>query len=340
MSQKQMLCITNVDSLVGYAIACRLLEGRKELQNMQIRCLCRNKEKLDDIERLGGELMQVNYQDQNQLRQAMKEVRCVFLLPEHSFQRVQEAENVIKAAKHQSVEHMAMKSWIGVEHVKQQDSQQFKNLHEYLKIEELVKQEFSGSKHCITRIPLLNQLFYLMTPMAEKEQALCMPIKQESKWGSIDLRDMIDGMFNLIREQVGKQSFVSQKQLYRLTPSQNWKGEQIARGMAIALDKSPEQFKYKHISNQEWQHYMRERKDDQRFKDRPHGEQGTEKPYTMPISMYFHNEIIQELMEWCELASQDRVDVTTKDLKEILQREPRNVEEYFKSNRDQFRRFR
>ena len=111
MSQKQLLCITNVDSLVGYAIACRLLEGREELQNIQIRCLCRNKEKLDDIERLGGELMQVNYQDQNQLRHAMKQARCVFLLPEHSSQRLQEAENVIKAAKQENVEHMAMKSW-------------------------------------------------------------------------------------------------------------------------------------------------------------------------------------------------------------------------------------
>ena len=211
---------------------------------------------------------------------------------------------------------------------------------EYRKIEEMVKQEFSGQKHCIIRLPMLNQLFYLMAPLAEKQQALCLPIKQENKWGAIDLRDMIDAIFNIVREQYSKQSFFSQKQVYHFTPQHNWKGEQVARGMALALDKNPEQFKYKHMGNEEWKKYMRERRDDERFKDRPHGEQGTEKSYTMPIGRYFNDGLIQELLEWCELASEGHVDVTTKDLQEILKREPRNIEEYFKNNRDQFRRFR
>ena len=111
MSQKQLCVITNADSLVGYALACRILEGREELHNVQVRCLCRTREKLEDIERLGGEIMEVDYQDENKLRHAMKQVRCVFLIPEHSSQRVQEAQNVIKAAKQENVEHMAMKSW-------------------------------------------------------------------------------------------------------------------------------------------------------------------------------------------------------------------------------------
>ncbi|KAG2222977.1 hypothetical protein INT45_012276 [Circinella minor] len=341
MSQKQLVCvITNVDSLVGYAVACRLLEGREELQNAQVRCLCRRREKLEDIERLGGEIMEVDYQDQNKLRHAMKQARCVFLIPEHSSQRVQEAQNVIKAAKQENVEHMAMKSWIGIDHIKEQNNQQFKCMSEYRKIEEMVRQEFGDQKHCISRLPLLNQLFYLMTPLAEKQQALCMPIKQESKWGSIDLRDMIDAIFNIFREQYGKQVFVSQKQVYCFTPQKNWKGEQVARSMALALEKSPEQFKYKHISNQEWKQYMHERHDDQRFKDRPDAEQGTEKPYTMPISRYFNDDLIQELLEWFQLASEGHADISTKDLQEILQHKPRDIEEYFKNNRDQFHRFR
>ncbi|KAI9269034.1 hypothetical protein BDA99DRAFT_503307 [Phascolomyces articulosus] len=338
MSQNQVICITNVDGLIGYALACRLLEGRQELQNIHVRCLCRSTEGLEELQRLGGEIMQVNYQDENKLRQAVKQARCVFLIPEHSSQRVQEAENVIKAAKQESVEHMAMKSWIGVEHVKQEH--EFKTLVEYQQIEEKLKQEFPGSKHCVTRIPLLNQLFYLMTPMAETQEALRLPVKQDVKWGTIDLRDMVNAIFNLIRDQSKQPSFGTQKQVIRLTPEQNLKGEQIARGMALSLEKDPQHFKYKQISDNEWEEYMRERRNDPRYKNRPQSEGGTEKPYTMPIGRYFNDGLIQELNEWFKLASQQKVDVTTKDLQELLQHAPINLEEYFKSNREQFRRFR
>ncbi|KAI9495670.1 hypothetical protein BDB00DRAFT_972643 [Zychaea mexicana] len=289
---------------------------------------------------MGGEIMQVNYQDENKLRQAMKNARCVFLIPENSSQRMKEAENVIKAAKQENVEHMAMKSMIGVEHIKQQDRERLRHMHEYHQIEQKLKQEFKGEKHCVIRTPINNQLFYLMTPMAEEKQALCLPVKKDAKFGCVDLRDVVDAIANLVREKMGQPSFASQKQMYQFTPPQNFKGEEIARGMAMVVDKSPEEFKFQQIDKKEWQKYMRERREDHRFKERPQEEQGTEKPYTMPIGRYFNDDLVEMLYEWFELASQGHADVTTKDLQEVLQHEPRDLQEYFKSNRDQFRRFR
>ncbi|KAI8146435.1 hypothetical protein BJV82DRAFT_598518 [Fennellomyces sp. T-0311] len=286
---------------------------------------------------MGGEIMQVNYQDEQKIRECVKQAQCVFLIPEHSSQRIQEAENVIKAAKQENVEHMALKSWIGLDHVKE-EREKFRHLHEYHQIEEKVKQEFSGQKHCIIRMPLMNQFFYFMTPMAEQKKALCLPTKQDAKWGTIDLRDSVDAIANLVRE--GMRRSVYEKQLLRFTPSENMRSSDIARGMAVALDKSPEEVKFKQIEMQEWQKYMHQLRDDKRFKERPRGEEGTEKPYTMPIGRYLVDECVKELGEWLELASRGKLDVTSKDLQEVLQHEPRDLQEYFKSNRDQFRRFR
>lgn len=117
-TSKNVFVITNCDSLLGYAMAYRFLEAiqnreeEPEIAGHKLRLLCRNRSGygLSRLEKMGGEILEINYKDEDKLRHAMKDVRCVLLIPEYSSDREKEAECLMKAAKHQHVEHMAMMS--------------------------------------------------------------------------------------------------------------------------------------------------------------------------------------------------------------------------------------
>lgn len=114
MSSQQACVITNVDSQVGFALAHRLLEERRnnnrggnDNQN-SIRLLCRNKEGLDSLTQLGGEVYQVDYSREDQVREVLKNTHAVILVPEHDYQRVQFGETIVRVAKGEDVKHLCM----------------------------------------------------------------------------------------------------------------------------------------------------------------------------------------------------------------------------------------
>lgn len=117
-TSKNVSVITNADSLLGYALAYRFLEAirNKEEPEIQggrkIRILCRETHGLGmkRLEEMGAEIQEVNYKDENKLQEALRNVRNVILIPENSSDRLKEAENLIKAAKQQDVEHFGLMS--------------------------------------------------------------------------------------------------------------------------------------------------------------------------------------------------------------------------------------
>lgn len=118
-TSRNVFVVTNCDSLVGYAMAYRCLEAMEnreegpEIAGHKLRLLCRSRSGygLSRLEKMGAEVMEVNYKDEDKLRHCMKDVMCVMMIPEFSSDREKEAECLIKAAKHQHVEHMSMLSW-------------------------------------------------------------------------------------------------------------------------------------------------------------------------------------------------------------------------------------
>jgi NAD(P)-dependent dehydrogenase (short-subunit alcohol dehydrogenase family) len=114
MSSQEICVITNVDSQVGFALAYRLLEEKRNNNrggnNNQgtIRLLCRNKEGLDPLTQLGGEVYQVDYNAEDQVREALKSIHAVILVPEHDYQRVKYGETIIRVAKEEDVNHLCM----------------------------------------------------------------------------------------------------------------------------------------------------------------------------------------------------------------------------------------
>lgn len=117
-TSKQVCVITNVDSLLGYALAYRFLEAIRnnedpEAQGMRkLRILCRESRGLGlkRLEEMGAEIQEVNYKEEKKLGEALRNVHSVILIPENSSDRLKEAENLIKAAKQQEVEHFGLMS--------------------------------------------------------------------------------------------------------------------------------------------------------------------------------------------------------------------------------------
>lgn len=111
MSSEQFCVITNVDSLMGYALAyCLLEENRNSGNNGQfkLRLLCRKKQDMDELTRLGADVREVDYSREDQVRECIRNAKAVILIPEHDQQRLHQGENVIKAAKNENVHHLCM----------------------------------------------------------------------------------------------------------------------------------------------------------------------------------------------------------------------------------------
>lgn len=118
-TSKNVYVMTNCDSLLGYALAYCFLEAMEnreeesEVFSHKIRLLCRSRSGygMSRLEKMGAEIWEINYKDEDKMRHALKDARCVLLIPEYSSDREKEAECLLKAAKHEHVEHVAMMSW-------------------------------------------------------------------------------------------------------------------------------------------------------------------------------------------------------------------------------------
>ncbi|KAI8332098.1 hypothetical protein BC941DRAFT_403012 [Chlamydoabsidia padenii] len=363
MSNKQVCVITNVDSHVGYALAYRFLEENKEKNNRggnenqcSFRLLCRNMEGLDPLVQLGGEIHQVDYNQGDRVRELFKNVHAAIFIPEHDHQRVEQGENVIKAAKSEKVNFMAMISCLGVERVEERNSggQQYIHLKQYRQLEERLKEAMGGDKErlSIIRLSVPTQFFYFMAPSLEDRNVLPLSISKDRKWSTVDLNDVVDAMVKLSDENQGStQGLTSalgnllfgghQKQeVYRFTPRQWLNMEDLTQQISQGLQM--ENIKYEKTDSHQLKAMLQELRNDQRFKQRPGQHQSTsgghrqDTPFTFPLGRYLNDSYIETLIEVWDLVNEGKFDKTTDDLKQILGREPMDVQSFFKNNRQRF----
>ncbi|CEP18629.1 hypothetical protein [Parasitella parasitica] len=355
---KNVYVITNCDSLLGYALAYRFLEAMKnreegpEISGHKLRLLCRSRSGfgLSRLEEMGGEIVEVNYKEEDKMRHCMKDVRCVLLVPEYSSDREKEADCLLKAAKHQHVEHVALMSCLGVDRIHKKDSNQqgseFHNLEQLCRIEKMVKENFSGEKHCIVRHPMFYQLLYYLAPQIERENFLPLPVEKNKKWSTLDMNDVIEGVYRLAKKHrerlVGQQvDEIFKKQVYDFTCSKPLNGEEMAREIGEGLGQSD--MKFKQISESDMKKQLEHIKKDDRFKERPDQrgdlKKGRDGFWSFPINKFIHDRKIETFMEWWRLANMGQLDMHSDELRHILDREPHSLKKYIEVNRDQFKRF-
>lgn len=84
--------------------------GYDELKaKTEFRLLCHERQGLQDLERLGGKIFEIqNFDDERAMIHLMKGVVYVMFIPESSENRVQEGEAILKSAKKENVDYLAM----------------------------------------------------------------------------------------------------------------------------------------------------------------------------------------------------------------------------------------
>lgn len=115
---KNCILITNVDSLLGYALSFRFLEEwNREIEEnysslrekTEFRLLCRERQGMEDLEMLGAKIIEVaDYENQEKMKEYMNGVGYAMFLPESSNRKIKQGETVIQCAKEQGVEYVTM----------------------------------------------------------------------------------------------------------------------------------------------------------------------------------------------------------------------------------------
>lgn len=115
---KNCILITNVDSLLGYALSLRFLEEWNQglgencsslKEKTEFRLLCRERQGMEDLEMLGARIIEVaDYENQEEIKGFMNGVGYVMFLSENSNRKIKQGETVIQCAKDQGVEYVTM----------------------------------------------------------------------------------------------------------------------------------------------------------------------------------------------------------------------------------------
>jgi uncharacterized protein YbjT (DUF2867 family) len=362
-TSKNVCVITNGDSLLGFALSYRFLYAMKnrqepEAESRRLRVLCRSKHgfDLDKLEEMGAEVMEVDYKSQEQMRHAMEDVAHVILIPENSSHRVKEAECMMKAAKREECEYMAMMSIIGVDCVLDEGEDHEFNaqvserrvFEEHYEIEKLVKHHFSGGKHCIIRCAMFNQLLYYMAPQIEGENKLGLPIKEDSRWTTVDLNDVVEGVYRLAKKerqrQCGQQrsndvAFLT-KRIFEFTGPEPMSCEEMVQKIGEGLGRRDMQ--YEEMDQRKMKEMLHHVKEDRRFQERPSQEndfkKGRDGFASFPLGKYLNDQTICMMMEYWYMACKGHLDMYSGDLEHILGHQSHDMKTYFETNRENFKR--
>ncbi|ORX61947.1 hypothetical protein DM01DRAFT_1331422 [Hesseltinella vesiculosa] len=200
-------------------------------------------------------------------------------------------------------------------------------------------------KSSVVRVSVFSQVFYLMAPLIEGQGVLRLPVQEQQKWTPVDLNDILEGFIRLCKEQkprgaaFGSFKPVGGKDVYQFTPKEVIRMTELTKEINQGLGSS-EEIRFEMCSPEETRNWMKQMRDDSRFKDRPEGkgqDSHRDRPFTFPLGRYLNDDMIDTILEIWQLANEGEMDITTPDLSQILGRDPQGIRQYFKSNRQQFR---
>ncbi|KAL9541685.1 hypothetical protein PS6_010188 [Mucor atramentarius] len=345
---KNCILITNVDSLLGYALSFRFLEewnrereqeGYANLRDKtEFRLLCRERQGLEELELLGAKVFEVaDYTNKDKLKEFMDGVGYVMFLPENSSRTVKE------------------------EYAKQST----KHLNDYRHLEKYVSKHFDHDSYCVMRSAMWHQFYYYYGPMIEDENKIQLPVHEKAEFGSIDLTDLVDAVYNLSSFSEQDYCFHDQgtenlaqlyianlrkknKTLFEFTSRHNITPKDLVQSASEGLERK--NMTYEKVSSETLYDYLRRIHNDNRFRQRPI-QRATDivenqlklkedRPYTFPLGRYLNDYVIEGILESWKVVDSGKEVHATDDLEKAIGRHPTNVDQFFKNNRDQFNRLR
>ncbi|KAF9977780.1 hypothetical protein BGZ73_004847 [Actinomortierella ambigua] len=178
------VAITACDSWLGYCLADYLAEKLKHRRkDIQLRCLAVNIECLDHLKKHRNiHVQEIDYDTEDSLRDAFRNVDGTILIPELDEKRVEQAKKVIDGMCQQLVKCSMLLSALGA------DAEDLPELHTFHDIEEALKDKMPC--HLILRAAFKNQLFFLWQSAIQQKGELPMSVNNDSAMSPLNMHDI------------------------------------------------------------------------------------------------------------------------------------------------------
>lgn len=264
---------------------------------------------------------------------------------------------------------------IGVDSVNMSDSSadttRFPIFKQFHHLEKQISKDFNHDSYCIIRSFMWHQFFFYFGPMMEDQNKIKLNVAKKSKWNTIDLADLVDATYNLsskdyndddqnkdVQRKSGLKNSIDKyvlnikkknKTMFEFTGRHNITAEELVKRASEDLD--VKEMTYEKVDKNELYDYLNRIHHDNRFRHRPSQKEkdlsdcltnfsapGENRHYTFPLGQFLNKEVINMLIEFWEMADADLADKTTEHLAKALERDPVTIKQFFKHNRDQFRR--
>lgn len=187
-----------------------------------------------------------------------------------------------------------------------------------------------------------------MAPRLEGENQLLLPVKKNAKWGSVNMIDVVEAVYRLARKVHEQQRTNSpdadpfyHKNVYEFTMHRSMNAEDMAREIGEGLGR--QQVEFEEISGNDFRQYLEKMREDKRFKERRdtngNFKEGRDGWWSIPLGKFLNDQNIETMVEFWRLACKGQQDTHSDDLHKLLDRQPQDLKQYFKVNREQFKHF-
>ncbi|KAI7870356.1 hypothetical protein BDF14DRAFT_1720884 [Spinellus fusiger] len=338
MSASKFICaITAVDSYRGYCLAYNFLKRQEKGEEKHtIRLLCKDKTGLEDLKKMGGEIYEVNYSDTEDITEVLKGVHALIFLPEESEDPINDVERLIKIALNQEVKCITMVSCVGVDKLKDYDGEKkFPGLEALCKLEHKLQEHAKNIEWSIVRSCVPTQCLFYMSPMINNDRKLHLPVDKCEKWGSVDIQDVSDAIYELARKH-REEKTIGKKHIWNLTPVKNMNGQEFAQAITEGFDSG--KIRFEKSSEDELRDYLKSLRNNDNFQNPPPAKNLTghsDSPYNFPLARYLTDDFIEHAIENFRLFNAGLGDTTSTDLKELINRDPQDVKEFAKNNQNE-----
>jgi len=215
MSKKLKVLVTGATGNTGSLLVPALLR-----ENVDVRIFVRDEAKAKPLQDLGAEVVTGDLDEPATILPAVKNVDKIYLLTWNGETQLQQAENVINAAKYERVSHIVRHSMWG--------SENSRIIKQGYKIEEMIKS--SGLPWTILKPTFFMQNTMMAAQTISSDGVIYWDMK-DGKLGMIDVRDIADSAFAVITGEG------YEEKEYILTGPEAISFEDVAKTFSNVLDK-------------------------------------------------------------------------------------------------------
>lgn len=329
-----MIVITAADHYIAQNIARHLLQEEELRDHAQIRLLARNPSRCEDLRRLGAQVVQVDYQQEAKLQEAIQDAQWVVLVPEPENTRVQGAERIIRVANNSRVKNVVVISSRAAD-------AEGRTIQEYKQIERHVQRELQNPNWIVLRNDFLQQHFLYLSNWVEEKRQLPLPIQETRKFVPVDVNDISHAVLELITRGQGSIQNIEEglnRQTLNLTGPEAVDGPHVVNEIKNATGNQV--LKFQQIDREQFRRYLNQLSQDNAYKqmssraEQRLKSQGIpdQKPPTAPNRVEVED--IVELLDWINKGLGENV---SQDLAKIIGENGHPVQEFFRRHHDSFK---